>query len=291
MALNSFIPTVWSNELLVSLKKAHVFGQPGVANREYEGEIRGGGDTVKINAIGAVTIGDYTKNTNISDPEELTDAQTALTITESKYFNFQVDDIDRVQGNPAVMAQAMQEAAYGLRNVADRFLAQKLADSAVSDNLVGSTSSPESIATATDAYDLLVELKVRLDMANVPDMGRWVIVPPFYIGQMLKDSRFNSSLESVGPAALLNGMVGRAAGFDILTSNNCIYEGTGAVNEYYYVHAGTSLGLSFAEQIVEVEAYRPEKRFADAVKGLHVYGAKVVRPEAIATLVVDRPSV
>ena len=127
MSLDSFIPTIWSNELLVSLTKALIFGQPNVANRDYEGEIRAAGDTVKINAIGPVTIGNYTKNTNISDPEELNDAQTTLEITQQKYFNFQVDDIDRAQQTPQVMAQAMQESAYGLRNEADTFLAGLLA--------------------------------------------------------------------------------------------------------------------------------------------------------------------
>lgn len=289
MSLESFIPTIWSNELLVSLKKSLIFGQPGVANRDYEGDIRQAGDTVKINAIGPVTIGDYTKNTNISDPEELDDAQTILEITEQKYFNFQVDDIDRAQQTPKVMSQAMQEAAYGLRHQADTFLAGLLAGASVAGNTIGTTGSPESISASTDAYDHLVDLKVMLDMANVPDVGRWAIVPPWFIGEMLKDSRFNSSLEQVGPGVLLNGQVGRAAGFDILTSNNLVHEGDGSSANYYHIHTGTSMALSFAEQINQVEAYRPEKRFANAVKGLHVYGGKVIRPEALATLIVDRP--
>lgn len=291
MALDRFIPTLWSNELLVSLKKAHIFGQPGVANRDYEGELRQAGDTVKINAIGPVSIGNYVKNTNISDPEELNDAQTTLEITEQKYFNFQVDDIDQVQQKPKVMGQAMQEAAYGLRNTADSFLAAALVAGLSSGNTIGTTGAPEAVSTATDAYELLVEMKVRLDMNNVPDSGRWAIVPPFFIGQMLKDNRFVSNIESVSREGLLNGSVGRAAGFDILTTNNTVYENTGAVGDYYYAFGGTSMALSFAEQIVQVEAYRPEKRFADAVKGLHVYGGKVIRPEALVGLIVDRPSV
>jgi N4-gp56 family major capsid protein len=291
MSLNSFIPTIWSNELLVSLKKALIAGQPNVANRNYEGTLRAYGDTVKINAIGPVTIGNYTKNTQISDPEVLDDAQTTLTITEQKYFNFFIDDIDRAQQFPkTIMAQAMQEAAYGLANVADQFLLGLLAANSVAGNTIGTTASPKTVAASTDVYDYLVDLKVMLDIANVPTMGRWAIVPPWVIGEMLKDARFNSSLESVGPNVLLNGAVGRAAGFDILTSNNLTKEGTGAVGEYYHIHTGTSMALSFAEQISEVEAYRPEKQFANAVKGLHVYGGKVVRPEALANLIVDRPA-
>ena len=288
MALENFIKTVWSNELLVSLKKAHIFGQPGIANRDYEGEIKSGGDTVKINAIGTVTVGDYVKNSDITSPQELTDAQATLEITQQKYFNFQVDDVDKVQGNPRVMGQAMQESAYALRNTADKFLAGLLVSGLSTASTLGTTSSPKTVTTATDAYDNLINLKTMLDMANVPDEGRWAIMPSFYQGAMLKDERFVHDSTVTSTTALLNGKVGRAAGFDILISNNIPFEGTGAVGDYYYVFAGTSLALSFAEQIVDVEAYRPEKRFADAVKGLHVYGGKVVRPEALVGMIVDR---
>lgn len=97
MALTNFIPEIWSNLLLVRLFNAHVAGQPGVINRDYEGEILNQGDTVHINSIGAVTVTPYVKNSNLSDPETLTDATRALEITEAQGFNFQVDDIDRAQ--------------------------------------------------------------------------------------------------------------------------------------------------------------------------------------------------
>ena len=122
MAINNFIPEIWSNELLVNLRKSLVAGQAGVINRDYEGEIRNVGDTVHINSIGEVTIDDYVKNTDMAAPETLTDATRALEITEAKFFNFQVDDIDRVQQTPKVMAGAMAEAAYGLADVADQFI-------------------------------------------------------------------------------------------------------------------------------------------------------------------------
>jgi len=282
-ALSNFIPTIWSAQLLVSLKKSLVYGQEGVVNRNYQGEISAYGDTVKINSIGAVTIGDYTKNTNIEDPETLTDATRTLQITESKYFNFQVDDIDQAQQNPKVMQQAMQEAAYALRNTADQFIASHYTDADPA-NTIGDDTTPAALADERAAYELLVDLSVKLDEANVPEDGRWVIVPAWFHGLMLKDDRFTKNGTTAGVTTLMNGQVGAAAGFNILKSNNV----PNTAGAKYKIMAGTSMAISYAEQINQVEAYRPEKRFADAVKGLHLYGAKTVRPEALAVATVDR---
>jgi len=117
MTLSNFIPNVWSARLLETLNKAHVYAN--LANRDYEGEIGALGDTVKINSIGRVTIGAYTKNTDISAAETLTDAQTTLTIDTAKYFNFQVDDIDKVQTKPKVMDAAMRDAGWGVADAID----------------------------------------------------------------------------------------------------------------------------------------------------------------------------
>lgn len=283
MAINNFIPTIWSAELLVSLKKSLVYGQEGVINRDYEGEISAVGDTVKISGIGAVTIIDYVKNGNLPDPEELTDNTRTLTITESKAFNFQVDDIDKAQQKPKVMQQAMAEAAYGLKNVADQFIAS-LAEGVAPQNTIGTTAAPVVLANATEAYEYLVDLSTLLDEANVPEEGRFVVVPPFYEGYMLKDDRFVKSGVLPAETRLLNGMIGQAAGFNVLKSNNV----PNTAETAYKIIAGYNGAISYAEQINDVEAYRPEKRFADAVKGLHLYGGKLIRPEGIAVLTVNR---
>jgi N4-gp56 family major capsid protein len=280
--LNNFIPQVWSAQLLVSLKKALVYGQAGIVNRDYQGEITAYGDTVKINDIGAVTIGDYTKNTNISDPEALTDATRTLQITQSKFFNFQVDDIDRAQQNPKVMAQAMVEAAYALRDVADQFIASMHTGVAAA-NTIGDDTTP-IVPTKADAYEYLVDLSVKLDEANVPEQGRFVVVPPWFEGLMLKDDRFVKSGTTSGVETLMNGQIGAAAGFNVLKSNN-VPNTTGTK---YKIIAGYNGAISYAEQVNQVEGYRPEKRFADAVKGLHLYGAKLVRPTGIAVLTANK---
>ena len=119
----SFIPEVWSAKMLVSLKKALVYAGPGVVNRDYEGEIKGQGDTVRIRSMGRPTIGTYTKNSTTITPETLTDAQRALYIDQSKYFAFELDDIDAAQSTGGELETSLQEAVYGLRDVADQYVA------------------------------------------------------------------------------------------------------------------------------------------------------------------------
>jgi N4-gp56 family major capsid protein len=280
-ALTTFIPQIWSAQLLISLKKSLVYGQEGVVNRNYEGEISGYGDTVKINSIGTITVGDYTRDTDIQDPETLTGAQTTLTINQSKYFNFQVDDIDKAQTNPKIMNQAMVESAYALRNVADSFIASTMVAGVKAENQIGTDESPV-VPTANNAIDYLVDLGVKLDENNVPEEGRWVILPPWYHALIEKSPKYQYT-ES-GQGVITNGIVGRIAGFDVLKSNN-VPNQEGAK---YKILAGHAIATTYAEQVNDVEAYRPEKRFADAIKGLHLYGAKVVRPEALALLTASK---
>ena len=123
MALNNFIPTVWSARILQNLQKALVFGSDAVINTDFEGEIRQMGDTVVINSIGAVTVSNYTKNTNLSDPETLSDGSMNLLINQAKSFNFQVDDIDKAQAKPKVIDEAMREAGYALADALDQYIA------------------------------------------------------------------------------------------------------------------------------------------------------------------------
>lgn len=277
MAITNFIPEVWSAQLLSSLKKTLVFAGPGVANRNYEGEIADKGDTVKITSISRPTVATYTKNSTTITPETLTDAQRSLLIDQSKYFAFEVDDIDLRQSanGGALMAEAAQEAAYALGDTADQLVAG-LYTGVDSGNAISTTS----ITSAALALTGLVNLKVKLDVANVPTQGRYVIVPPWYHGLLLQNTSFIDLSASGSADALRNGTVGRAFGFDVLVSNNCV----NVTGDDWIVQAGYPGALSFAEQIVKVEAYRPESAFSDALKGLHLYGAKLVRPTGIATL-------
>lgn len=289
MTLLNFIPAVWAANLLSNLNKAHVYAQPGMVNRDYEGSISGAGDRVKINSIGRVTVFDYTKNVDMPAPEVLTDAQRELIINQAKGFNFLIDDVDKAQTQPKVMAEATREAAYSLSDVTDQFVASLYVDAGTN---LGSTVAPRTLAAASDAYDLLVETSVALDEKSISRGNRQVVVPPWFFGLLSKDNRFVGAGVS-SDAILRNGFQGSAAGFSIVMSNNvptATDPAAGGGGTSFKIQASTPQARSFAEQIVETEAYRPERRFADALKGLHVYGGKVVRPEALAVAHVKRPA-
>jgi len=300
MSLENFIPEVWSARLLVNLYNTLVYGNPRIINSDYEGEIRNMGDTVRINSIGAVTVGDYTKNTDMAAPQTLSDAQTTLTITQQKYFNFQVDDIDKFQQMPKMMNDAMREAAYALGNTADQFIVSQYTDIPAgqivgsSTGVAGSDADPTEIVLGTpgagsqNAYEMIVDMSVKMDENNVPETGRWVVAPPWFEGYLLKDARFvaygtpqnRSTLQEAslgGGEAPATGFIGRVAGFDVFKSNN-----VPLANLAYQVIAGHPMGWTWAQQIDAVEAYRPERRFADAIKGLQLYGAKIIRPQVFA---------
>lgn len=278
MAINNFIPEIWSAQLLSSLKKTLVFAGPGVVNRNYEGEISQAGDTVKITSISRPTVATYTKGSTTITPEQLTDAQRSLVIDQCKYFAFEVDDVDMRQAKDGgkLMREAADEAAYALADTADQYVAG-LWTGADTDNEITTTA----ITTGDLAIQYLVELGVRLDQKNVPKAGRYVIIPPWYSGLLQRSTTFNSAANAGTTDTLRNGMVTRAFGFDILVSNNV----TLVTGDDYRICAGYPGAITFAEQINKVEAYRPEDSFSDALKGLHLYGAKVIRPEAMATLV------
>ncbi|MFT4005889.1 MAG: P22 phage major capsid protein family protein [Lacrimispora sp.] len=281
MSVTNFIPTIWSARLLEHLDKKHVYAS--LLNRDYEGEIKNFGDTVKINQIGDVTIKDYVKSTDIDAPEELSGDQLTLTIDQAKYFNFGIDDVDAAQVNPKLMDKAMMRAAYGMNDVTDRFAANLLYIGVDSANVLGSDASP-IVPTAEDAYDALVDLSTLLTEANVPMAGRWVVIPAWYHGLLLKDKRFVGNGTDYNKAILEGGEVGVAAGFTVNLSNN-VPNTTGTK---YKIIAGTNEAGSYAEQILKTEAFRPEKRFSDAVKGLHVYGAKVLQRKCIAVMTANK---
>lgn len=283
MAVTTFIPELWNARLLYALEKAHV--ATNLVNRNYEGEISNHGDTVHINTIGAITVKSYTKNTDIDAPETLTTTDQTLVIDQAKYFNFQVDDVDKVQAAGELVDTAMGRAAYALADVSDAYLLGVIAAGAAAGNTIGSAAAPIAL-TASNVYENIVKLKTKLDKANVPNTGRTIVVPPDVHSLLLLDDRFAKSTATAGQEALINGLVGRIAGFDVYMSNN-VKTGIGTdtgKTPYFEITAQITDATTYAEQIIKTEAYRMESRFADAVKGLHVYGAKVTDGTKIAKI-------
>ena len=282
MALD-FIPTVWAARLLTALEESLVYGQAKVVNRDYEGDIREAGNTVKIASISDVAIGDYVKNSDIDDPAVLTDTEQTLAIDQAKYFNFFVDRIDQAQQNVNVLDEAMRRSAWKLRDIADAFIAATMEAAVLGPNTIGTTGTPR-VPTKDDAYEYLVDLGTMLDESNTPIDGRFVVVPAWFHGLLLKDDRFVNAGTMRSDRRLANGAVGEAAGFEILKSNNVPNDS----GTKFRIIAGHSSATSYAEQILDLHTFEPEKRFGDAVKGLHVYGAKVVQASSLAMLIANK---
>jgi hypothetical protein len=273
MAVTNFRPEVWSANILVALRNALVFGQAGVINRDYEGEIAEFGDTVHITSFGDPEVRDYTEHTDITW-DELSDATRALIVDQAKYFAFAVDDIERRQALSGFIQETSRGAAYNLASAADSYVSGLMAADVDGGNQLDAVADP----SPDDAYGLLVDLRTALTKANVPQTGRWVVVAPEFYAVLLKDDRFIRADASGTTEGLRNGVVGRAAGFDVMESNT-----TPAVTGGNTAVAGHPIATTFAEQIIKTEAIRLENQFGDGIRGLHVYGAKVTRPTALAT--------
>lgn len=286
MATNHFIPQVWSAKILEALDKELVYAD--LFNTDYEGEITEAGDTVHIAQVGDVTIKDFACDADIAAPDDVTANDLTLEIDQAKYFNISICDVNAVQSKISLLDTATQRAGYGFSDACDQYLGSLLATSGAVKAGLGTKTAPITI-TADNAYETLVKMKTALDKANLPKQERKVVVPPDFEGFMLLDPRFVAVPVDASQDRLTEGTVYRAAGFEIRTSNNVPSEtkgGSDGSTTVFSVVGSSPIQGTFAQQILKTEAYRPEKRFADAVKGLHVYGAKVLRPEVVAVATV-----
>lgn len=275
MAVTNFVPDIWSARILSNLSRTAVAA--GICNRDYEGDTTMG-DSVKITSITDPTIGSYAGTTITT--EAITDATQALALDQKKYFSVYLDDVERAQAvnGGAILREAVDRASYGLANTLDAYVLNLIATGASSSN-PDHLIAEATISTVTDAYDALVNWGALLDEQDVPPENRWTVVTPGFYGKLLKDSRFIAAGDVQSAETRANGLVGRAAGFEVFKSNN-LPDGPGAGAGKAMI-AGSRYAITLAEQVRSVEAMRLQTIFGDAVRGLHVYGAKVTRSKAI----------
>lgn len=272
MAITNFQAEVWAAELLQSFLKQNKFSSTSVCNRSYEGDVAGA-KSVKITSISRPTIAQYTEGTTSISFESLTDAQRTLAINQSKYFAFQVGDIAKAQSvnGGALMTEAAREAGAGLAEDADKYV------QGIIESDCANTTGATSITTSALAMARLVAHAQTLDENNTPKEGRYTIVPSWFNSLLLLDSNYMSYDALSSGGRLENGVMGRVLGFDIIVANYALSAG-----DDWYVYSGHPAAITFANQIDKVESLRPESAFSDALKGLHVYGAKVTRPSNLA---------
>jgi hypothetical protein len=290
MALEQFRPTLWSRQLIVDTDKAQVFGN--IARANVDQQITEVGQVLKINEIGDLTIRDYSEDTDITI-ETLPQGQRELVIDQQKYFAFQVDDIAMFQSQPELMQGATEKAGFNLADVSDSFLAGLYSEAGVTDTATLGTdfSTHQDVYAASSGNDgilgVITNMEIALNENNVPGTGRF-IVWPYWGGGYLKHAGIVDDIAGVAKPQLLPngqygpGFVGNVLGFDHYVSNNVVKSG-----DAHAVMFGRYGSLAFAEQIMKMESIRREKQFADMVRGLHVYGGKVVRPDELGVAYLD----
>lgn len=263
MAYANFKPTIWSEDIQVQLERKCLFWD--AVNHQYEGEAKRG-EKVKIVGISRPTIRKY-EGTDIASPEDVADNALFLEIDQASYFNFGVDDIDKAQSLPGLMTTLSSESAAAMAQTRDEYIAQVAATTAT--NTI--TATIDSEEAAKEAIDSAF---TGLWSNDVPVNENCSIFLPAWMYQMFRGNL--QGLSTDNPKLLESGVLGKYTNADVKISNS-LYKADG----YDYAIVMTKRAIAAAGQINSVEAYRPERRFQDAVKGLDTYGAKVVRPEQL----------
>lgn len=281
MAVSSFIPTIWSAQVIQALKKRLV-GEAFV-NHNYEGEIlQGGGGSVKINRIGDVTLRSY-DGSDITYQDMDTEA-TTLNIDNIKYCAVEMDDVDAVQSRDAgaLMGAYTDRMAYTIADFLDQATFTEIAGAATGSNVYGSDESPIAVTDGASAKAVVLKLKSLMDKANVPKDGRRLAATSDFTGYLLADPYINIAAPTTQDS-LVEGYIGKLYGFEIFETEN-VPETTG---EHAQVVASHPMFTTEANQLQKFEALRSEKSFKDLVRALLVSGTKTIMPEGVVKAIVD----
>lgn len=272
MSYRNFSPKIWAKQINRELERAMVFAED--CNRQYEGDVKQMGDTVKVLGVGKPTI---TKQVGgsivLQDPEAVEDTSVDMVINRVAYFNYLVDDIDRRQAVGGLMDALSAESSEGTANAMDEDIAA-LAGTADAPKLFKSTT-----AITVDNILKQIDLGVQKLMENdVKQETKIVITVPPWFKTILRQAYVQ--LDTNNSAMLKNGRVGQYDNVIVKMSNNCNRNSDNGHN----IMLRTQRAVAFANPLTHVEPYRPEKRFADAVKGFVLYGTKIVRPKEMIVL-------
>lgn len=270
MAITKFIPQIWNAQLLLDFRADALAAN--AVNRSYEGDATKG-NTVKITSAVNVAIADYKAAGRTTSASAVTDTGMDLLIDQEKSFDFYVDDIDRAQAAGSFGAYT-QSAAEGLIEDADKFILALALSGALAGNV---TAAGAAISTGDAALNILRDLRLKLNKQHVPKSNRVAFVNSEFEAILLEASSKLTQVDKSGsPAGLREATLGRILGFDIVTSENLPNVAKPQILAYH------TPSVAYVSQIQETEALRANDKFADRLRGLHVYGGKVIRPKAIA---------
>lgn len=293
-----FIPTLWSGKLIEKFYDATVLG--AIANTDYEGEIRNQGDTVKIRTKPSITINDYEANQALA-VERPSRPTVELQINRGKYWNTVLDDVMEVQSDLDLLSMWADDASEQMKIVIDTDVLTNISPDIVAANKgasagrisgnidLGATGSPLSVVARNagtgevEVTDAIIRMGQVLDEQNIPETGRWLIVPAWFLSQIKRSELRDASLAGDSVSISRNGRVGMIDRFTLYLSN-LLPQVTDSTDTVYRIFAGHSHGLTFASQLTNVETLRAESTFGTLMRGLQVYGHKVIDGTALAEL-------
>lgn len=294
-----FIPQIWSGKLVEKFYAATVLA--AISNTDYEGEIKNFGDTVNIRVRPTITISDYQVDQDLA-VQRPSASLVVLQINKGKYFNVALDDVMEVQSDVDLMNIWAQDAAEQMKIKVDTDVLSYLSTTTdIDSHNYGATAgaitaainlgtagaplvvSANPLTTHTYVLDLITNAGQVLDEANIPESGRWIVIPAWMATLIKQSDLRNASIAGDMTSILRNGRLGEIDRFTLYYSNLLPTVDTSGLN--YAVYFGVPAALTFAAQFTKMETLRSERSFSNLVRGLQVYGFKVVTATAIGRAV------
>lgn len=286
-----FIPELWSSKLNVKFYESTVLS--AISNTDYEGEISEYGDKVHIRTVASITIYDYEKGKDLTYDDPDSDS-ISLTIDKGKHFNFKCDDVDAHQSDLKLMNDWSNDASEQMKIAIDRDVLGDIYGSVHASNTgiaagkisgdinLGAAGAPLTM-TKANILDYIVDCGTVLDEQDVPESGRFLLLPAWACGMIKKSDLKDASLSGDNESIMRNGRMGMIDRFTLYSSNLLAYTDETGSNAFHMM-AGHKSGLTFASQMTKMETLRNPNRFGDLTRGLNIFGYEVVKPESLVHL-------
>jgi hypothetical protein len=310
-----FIPQLWSNKLNAKFYVSTMMTE--IANTDWEGEIKNQGDTIRIRTAPSITIRDYGGAGSSLTSEVPAPIYTDMQINKGKYFSVQVNDVLAHQADMDLMNMFTDDAAKQLKIAIENevFFQWFVTEGAAAANAgatagalsanynLGTDVAPIDQATPKNVLDAILRMSAALDEQNVPEDGRWLIITPYDRQLLMQTDIAQAYFTGDASSTIRTGKIGMLDRFSVYVSNllprgeagKALVPGLSATSTGGAVTnakarrvmvAGTKHACSFASQISKTEPLRNQTDFGDIVRGLAVYGRKVLKPEAMVTTLV-----
>ena len=308
----NFAPEIFSQKVLKFFRRASVVED--ITNTDYAGEIENFGDTVRIIKEPTVTVSSYTRG-SVVNAQDLADDQITMVVDNANAFAFKIDDIEERHSHVNFEALATSSGAFALKRKYDANVLQAISDGAgiagaddaslsggltTTNSALGTASSPINVETNDAGINLMLLMARTLDDQSVPEENRWFVAPPVFYEKMFQAGNKMAEVQVTGDATspLRNGLAipGTLAGFRCYKStalnstagtDQVTLSGVATDASENIVLAGHMSSTSTASHIAKTEVVRSTESFSDVIRGLHVFGRKVLRPEAVVRGVID----